>query len=80
MTQSPKDWDPGAYQRFRGLRLRPGLDLLAQVGATPEGDVVDLGCGDGALAPSLRERFPGRRVVGVDASEAMLAQGTRSGR
>jgi trans-aconitate 2-methyltransferase len=50
------------------------LDLLMQVGVVPAGDVVDLGCGDGAVAPALRQRFPKRRVVGLDASPAMLRQ------
>lgn len=73
MPTGPKDWDPGAYARFRGLRLRPALDLLAQVGdLPPEGDVIDLGCGDGAAAPALRARFGGRRILGVDRSAAML--------
>ncbi len=66
------DWNPAAYSAFRGLRLRPALDLLAQVDALPSGDVVDLGCGDGAAAEALAARFPGRRLVGVDASPAML--------
>lgn len=74
MTVERQDWDPGAYARFRGLRLRPALDLLAQIGTLPEGDVVDLGCGDGALAPDLSLRFGGRRIIGVDRSAAMLAQ------
>lgn len=74
MTDGRKDWDPGTYARFRGLRLRPALDLLAQVHDLPAGDVVDLGCGDGAVAGPLRARFPGRRLVGVDSSPAMLAQ------
>lgn len=73
MTQAPKDWNPEAYARFRGLRLRPALDLLAQVGDLPAGDVVDLGCGDGAAGAALRARF-GRDLVGVDASPAMLAK------
>ena len=72
MSQTAKDWNPGAYARFRGLRLRPALDLLAQVGDLPPGDVIDLGCGDGAAAEALATRFPGRRIVGVDASPAML--------
>jgi trans-aconitate 2-methyltransferase len=67
-----KDWNPGAYARFRGLRLRPALDLLAQVGDLPKGDVIDLGCGDGAAAEALELRFAGHRVVGVDSSPAML--------
>ena len=72
MSQSTKDWIPGAYARFRGLRLRPALDLLAQIGDLPEGDVVDLGCGDGAASGALRTRFGTRRLLGVDGSPAML--------
>jgi trans-aconitate 2-methyltransferase len=66
------DWNPVAYAAFRSLRLRPALDLLAQVPDLPPGDVVDLGCGDGAAAGALAARFPERRLVGVDASPAML--------
>jgi len=66
------DWNPGAYARFRDLRLRPGLDLLNAVGQMGAGDVVDLGCGHGALADALRARAGGRTLVGVDASPAML--------
>lgn len=75
MSAKPQanDWNPEAYARFRGLRLRPALDLLAQVGDLPAGDVVDLGCGNGAAAEALTARF-GRRLVGVDASPAMLAE------
>ncbi|MCB6178405.1 methyltransferase domain-containing protein [Rhodobacter sp. Har01] len=71
------DWDPAAHAAFRSLRLRPALDLLAQVPDLPPGDLVDLGCGDGAASGPLAACFPGRRLVGVDASAAMLdsAQG-----
>ena len=72
-----KDWNPEAYARFRGARLRPALDLLAQVGDLPAGDVVDLGCGDGAVAPALRQACPDRRLIGIDASPAMLAEAPR---
>lgn len=68
------DWSPGAYARFRGLRLRPALDLLAQVPDLPPGGVVDLGCGNGAVAEPLRARFADRPLIGVDASPAMLAE------
>jgi trans-aconitate 2-methyltransferase len=70
------DWNPEAYSRFRGFRLRPALDLLAQVGRLPEGSVIDLGCGDGAVGPALRARF-GRELVGVDASDVMLQAAAR---
>jgi trans-aconitate 2-methyltransferase len=73
------DWNPAAYARFAGLRLRPALDLLAQVpGALPDGPVLDLGCGNGPAGPVLKARFPGRDLWGLDSSPAMLseAQGT----
>ncbi len=73
MTGSDKtDWNPETYARFRGLRLRPALDLLMQVGALPKGVVVDLGCGDGAAAGALKQRYPKHNLVGLDASPAML--------
>lgn len=69
----PADWDPTRYGAFRDLRLRPALDLLSQVPDLPPGDVVDLGCGDGAVGPALVDRYPTRCLVAVDASEAMLS-------
>ena len=73
------DWCPAAYARFRGLRLRPALDLLAQVGALPKGDVIDLGCGNGAVGPALAVRFGDHRIIGIDNSPAMLADAAASG-
>ncbi len=68
------DWDPDRYGAFRDLRLRPALDLLAQVPGLPAGEIVDLGCGDGAVAAALAARFPGRGLIGVDYSAPMLAK------
>ncbi len=65
-------WSPETYARFRGFRLRPALDLLAQVGEIPNGDVIDLGCGNGAVAEALS--VLGRPLIGVDMSAEMLAK------
>ena len=76
------DWDPGTYHRFRGYRLLPALDLLARIGPLPVGDVVDLGCGAGDVAPDLHLRFcktTGARLIGVDSSPAMLQQARGQG-
>lgn len=73
------DWNPETYSRFRGLRLRPALDLLAQIGPLPEGAVVDLGCGPGAVGSALAARFAGRKLIGVDGSPAMLAEAAATG-
>lgn len=78
MTSTPDtDWNPGAYHRFRGLRLRPALDLLRSLAPLPEGDVVDLGCGSGSVGPALGQLR--RRLIGVDSSPAMLAQARLTG-
>lgn len=74
------DWDPDAYGRFRDLRLRPALDLLAKIPPLPErGKIVDLGCGNGAVAEALSYRFPKRKLVGIDSSEAMLKRAASTG-
>lgn len=67
-------WDPGTYDRFRGHRLRPAIDLLHALPALPAGDIVDLGCGNGAVGPALQAAFPGRRLTGVDLSPEMMAE------
>src|SRR5262245_34793328 len=67
-------WSPDLYARHASARLRPALDLLAQVPLGPADSVVDLGCGAGALFPVLRRRFPNARLTGVDLSAAMLAK------
>ncbi|MGR3482163.1 methyltransferase domain-containing protein [Salipiger marinus] len=71
------DWNPGTYHRFRGLRLRPALDLLRSLPPLPEGGVVDLGCGAGDAGPALRAL--GRPLTGVDLSPAMLDKARDSG-
>jgi len=65
-------WDPEVYSRFGDFRSRPLGDLLAQVRAAAPGLVVDLGCGNGPATLAVAALWPQARVVGVDASEAML--------
>lgn len=71
------DWNPGTYDRFRGLRLRPALDLLRAVPELPGGDAVDLGCGSGVAGAALAQL--GRALHGVDLSPAMLAEAQATG-
>ncbi|MCZ7676918.1 MAG: methyltransferase domain-containing protein [Roseovarius sp.] len=79
MAERKPDWNPSAYARFHDLRLRPGLDLLNAVSRMGAGDVVDLGCGNGAMGEALKARSAGRSVIGVDASPAMLEKARQSG-
>lgn len=76
MTQ---DWSPETYSQFRGPRLWPALDLLARVPDLPKGQVIDLGCGDGAAAAALSAKFPDRKIIGVDNSPAMISIAAATG-
>ena len=72
MASGAMAWDPAQYLRFANERLRPALDLLAQVPLDAPGHVVDLGCGAGNVTAILKQRFPGAAVLGVDGSASML--------
>lgn len=74
-----KDWNPALYARFKGLRLRPALDLIQRIGPLPRGDVIDLGCGTGSVGAALATGFANRPLRGVDASPAMLEKARATG-
>jgi trans-aconitate 2-methyltransferase len=65
-------WDPETYLRYRVERSRPGFELLARVGAVPQGPLADLGCGTGEHALAMAAQHPGRLVIGLDQSPHML--------
>ncbi|MFN8050898.1 MAG: methyltransferase domain-containing protein [Acidimicrobiales bacterium] len=66
-------WNPDTYEQFADLRAKPFDDLVSLIEPpeTPP-DVVDLGCGTGALTASLAERLGARSVLGIDSSPEML--------
>ena len=72
-------WDPAQYLAFADARLRPALDLLQRVPSEHPASVVDLGCGAGNVTHMLCRRWPAARIVGVDASAAMLARARADG-
>jgi trans-aconitate 2-methyltransferase len=71
-------WNPQQYLKFSQPRLRPAMDLLARIPSAEPALVYDLGCGAGNVTALLAERWPDARIIGVDASAAMLAQAARS--
>jgi len=70
-------WNPEQYLKFAGPRFRPAQDLLMRVAIDSPRTVYDLGCGAGNVTRMLAQRWPGAQIVGVDDSEAMLAQAKR---
>lgn len=67
-------WDPNTYDAFAELRLRPARDLLDRIDLGDPHTVYDLGCGTGAVARLVLERWPTARVTGIDSSPDMLAE------
>lgn len=64
-------WDPGRYQRNAGFVAVLGAPLLDLLKPQAGEDILDLGCGDGALTIRLIEM--GAKVVAVDASAEQIA-------
>lgn len=66
-------WNPAVYQRFSDERSRPFHDLVGRVRAESPPVIVDLGCGPGNLTATLRDRWPGAVVRGIDSSPEMIS-------
>lgn len=73
-------WDAAQYQRYAGERDRPFFDLTSRIDASAPTTVLDLGCGDARLTQTLKQRWPGAEVNGIDSSTAMLADAHAAGR
>ena len=66
-------WNAQQYLKFADDRLRPFLDLVAQLETAQDPRiVVDLGCGPGNATALLADWWPDARIVGVDSSPAMI--------
>ncbi|MBX3611690.1 MAG: class I SAM-dependent methyltransferase [Hydrogenophaga sp.] len=66
-TPQGVDWNGEEGQRLRFAQL---LQVVAPDG---EGELLDLGCGYGALLDTLRPRFQKLRYLGLDVSPPMVA-------
>lgn len=74
-------WAP-SYDRslLQPILFRPThaavVDAARDAGARPR-DVLDVGCGTGALLERAAQQWPEARLIGIDASEQMAAEAGR---
>jgi trans-aconitate 2-methyltransferase len=66
------DWDAEAYHKVSGMQEAWGLKVLDRLPVEGGETVLDAGCGSGRMTHHLLERLPRGRVIGVDASPAMI--------
>ena len=65
-------WNPDQYHLFSDHRLRPALDLIAQIPDFTPSVIYDLGCGPGTVTSYLSRRWNKAVVMGIDSSAEML--------
>lgn len=66
-------WNPADYSAFLEWRTQPSRDLLQRVALRAPRSTVDLGCGPGNSTLLCTARWPGRELLGIDSSPAMIA-------
>jgi trans-aconitate methyltransferase len=66
--------DGAAYERWLGRwSSRLANAFLDFVKFPDDGELLDVGCGTGSLAMAMANRWPGRRVIGVDQSPQYIS-------
>jgi trans-aconitate methyltransferase len=65
-------WDSKLYDESFGIITRLGTGVIELLAPRPGEQIIDLGCGTGALTAEIAAT--GAEVVGIDASEAMIAR------
>lgn len=71
MTRASQTWDPSAYNHNAGFVSQLGAGVIELLAPRAGERILDLGCGEGALAEVLQNA--GCKVIGVDASPELVA-------
>jgi len=68
------DFDGNQYRQASTHQKEWGAKLISELKLQGHERILDLGCGDGELTAQLAAAVPFGAVLGIDASEAMLAE------
>ena len=66
-------WDPRDYANSSAAQEKWARELISRIKWRGDERVLDVGCGDGRLTADLAKQAPDGQVVGIDASEDMIA-------
>lgn len=67
------EFDGEKYKRSSKHQKEWGNSLISELSFRGNEKILDLGCGDGALTEKLAQLVPDGMVLGIDASEGMIA-------
>lgn len=67
------EWNASGYDRISALQAAMAEEALSLLDLRGTESVLDIGCGNGKITCEIAARVPRGRVVGVDASERMIA-------
>ena len=70
------EFDGKKYEKASNHQKEWGTKLISELGLNGSEHVLDLGCGDGILTAQLADLLPKGKVVGIDASQGMIAVAT----
>ncbi|WP_029914722.1 class I SAM-dependent methyltransferase [Pelobacter seleniigenes] len=74
------EFDGEKYRKASTHQKEWGAKLIAEFSFKGTEQILDLGCGDGAITAKLAEQVPNGHVLGIDASEGMIASATHNHR
>ena len=67
------EWNASEYDRVAALQATMADEALSLLELQGAESVLDIGCGQGRITSEIAARVPRGRVIGVDASEKMIA-------
>ncbi len=72
------EFDGEKYKKASGHQKEWGAKLISEFNFKGFENILDLGCGDGAITAQLAEQVPNGYVIGIDASKGMIETASKN--